>query len=120
MNQLQRHLFNKPRRKSVCQDAAKVIQPKLDNTQYGFRSGCSTTEQISTLQQIFEKCWEHAKDLYRYFVELGKVCDLCGRVLREKLKSLYSCSDDCDRVWRVKPRPFNVGVRLKQWCVLSS
>jgi len=46
---------HKPPRKSVYQDAAKIIEPKLDGTQCGFRHGRSTTEQISTLQQIFEK-----------------------------------------------------------------
>ena len=38
-----------------------------------FRRGRSTTEQISTLQQIFEKSWEHAKDVSTCFVDLGKV-----------------------------------------------
>jgi len=52
MNQPPRHLFAKPRKKSVCQDAAKVIEPKLDYTQCGFRRGRSTTEQISTLSKF--------------------------------------------------------------------
>ena len=119
MKKLPRHLFAKPPKKSVCQDAAKVIEPKLDDTQCGFRRGRSTTEQISTLQLIFEKSWVHAKDLYRCFFDLGKVCGRCGRVPSEKLwgvlwdfgvdgcllpavKSLYSCSEGCVRVGRVK------------------
>ena len=40
------------------------IEPKLDDTQCGFCHGRNTTEQISTLQQIFKKSREHAKDLY--------------------------------------------------------
>jgi len=32
MSQLPRHLFTKPPRKSICQDAAKIIEPKLDDT----------------------------------------------------------------------------------------
>jgi len=39
------------------------MEPKLDDTHRGFRHGRSTTEQISTLQQIFEKSWEHTKDV---------------------------------------------------------
>jgi len=35
MSQLPRHLFAKPPRKNVCQDAAKIIEPKLDDTQCG-------------------------------------------------------------------------------------
>jgi len=82
MNQLPRHLFAHPPRKSVCQDAAKIIEPKLDDTQCGFRRGRSTTEQICTLQKIFEKSWKHAKDLYTYFVDLEKEY---GQVPRKKL-----------------------------------
>jgi len=70
MNQLPRHLFAKSR-KNVCQDG-KIIEPKLDDTQCGCCRGSSTTEQISTLQQIFEKSWKHAKHLYTCFVDLGK------------------------------------------------
>jgi len=73
MNQLPRHLFAKPPRKRVCQDAVKITELKPDDTQCGFRRGRSTTEQIFTLQQIFEKSWEPAKDLYTCFVDLGKV-----------------------------------------------
>ena len=75
--------------------------------QCGFRHGRRTTEQNSTLHQVFEKAWEHAKDVYTCFVDLGKAYD---RVPREKLsgvfrehgvdgrmllavKSLYSCSE---------------------------
>jgi len=35
-----------------------------------------TTEEISTLQQIFKKSWEHVKDLCTCFVDLGKVMAL--------------------------------------------
>ena len=59
----QRHLFAKPPRNTACQDG-KIIEPKLDDTQCGFCRGLSTTEQISTLRQIFEKSREHANDFY--------------------------------------------------------
>jgi len=57
MNQLPRHLFTEPPKGSACQDAAKIIEPKLDDTQCGFRRSHSTTEHIFTLQQNFEKSW---------------------------------------------------------------
>jgi len=41
-----------------------------------------------------------------------------GRLLLA-VKSLYSCSEICARVGRVKSRPFTVGVGLRQGCVLS-
>jgi len=81
MNQLPRHLFGLFPRKRVYQDATKIIEPKLDDTQCGFCRGRST-KKISTLQQIFKNSWDDAKDLYTCFVDLGKVY---ARVLREKL-----------------------------------
>ena len=83
MNQLPRHLFAKPPRKSACQEAAKIIEPKMNDTQCGFCRGRSTTEQISTLLEIFEKSWEHAKDLQTCYVDLGKVYN--GRLPRKRL-----------------------------------
>jgi len=42
----------------------------------------STSDQILTLQKIFEKSWEYAKDVYTCFIELENTYD---QVLREKL-----------------------------------
>jgi len=47
------------------------MEPKLEDTQYGIRPGRSTADQFITLQ-IFKKSWEYAKDIYTYFVDLGK------------------------------------------------
>jgi len=98
-----------------------------------FCRGCSTTEEIYTLQQIFKKSREPAKDLYTCFVDLGKVyggvpleklwvmlweCSVDGCLLLA-VKQLYSCSEDCVQVDGVNPQPFSVGVGLRQWCVPS-
>jgi len=82
MNQVSRYLFAYPPKKSVCHDAAKKIESKLGDTQYGVRHGRSTTEQISTLQQILKKSWEHAKDVYTCFVDLGKVQYVAGFLVK--------------------------------------
>jgi len=58
----------------------KIIEPKLDDTQCGFRRCRSTADQICALQQIFDKCWEIPK--LTCFVDLGKGYN---RVPREKL-----------------------------------
>ena len=51
----------------------EIIEPKLNDTQCGLRPGRSTTDQIFTLQQIFEIPWEeYAKDVYTCFVDLEK------------------------------------------------
>ena len=94
----------------------EIIEPELDDTQCGFRPGGSTTEQIFTLQQIFEKSLEYAEHVYTCFVDLEKAYD---RVLRKMLwgllreygvdcillltaKSLYFCSKVCVLVGGVK------------------
>jgi len=42
----------------------KTIETKLEETQGGFRPGRSTTDQIFSLQQIFDRSWEYTKDIY--------------------------------------------------------
>jgi len=42
----------------------EIIESKLEDTQCGLRPGSSSKDQIFTLQQIFEKPWEYAKDVY--------------------------------------------------------
>jgi len=56
---------------------------KLHDAQSGFRPGRNTTDQIFTLQQILEKSWEYAKDVYTCFVDLEKAYDgvLSERIL---------------------------------------
>jgi len=98
----------------------EIIEPKLNDTQCRLRPGRSTTDQIFTLQQIFEKSWEYAKDVYTCFVDFEKAYN---RVTREKLsgvfrengvESLCPCSEVFVLVGRVKPQPFTVGFVLRQ------
>ena len=82
MNQPPRHLFSKPPNGSACQDAAKIIEPKLDDTQCGFRRGRSTTEQIFTpakFREILGTCQRPMHMCCR-----PREC-VYGRVPREKL-----------------------------------
>ena len=44
-----------------------------------FSSESLHTDQIFTLQQIFEKSWECGKDLFACFVDLEKAHDLVPR-----------------------------------------
>jgi len=81
----------------------------------------------------FEKSWEYPIDVFTCFVDLEKAydrvpCEKLWGVLREHgvdgrlllaAKSLYSYSDVCVRIGRVKSRPFTVGDGLPQGCVLS-
>ena len=111
----------------------EILESKLEDGQCGFRPGRSTRDQIFTLKQIFEKSWEYGKDLLACFVDLEKAYD---RVPRDKLwkvlqeygvngqllraiKSFYCRPEVCVRVNGKQSKPFHVGVRLRQGCVLS-
>ena len=109
------------------------MESKLEDGQCGFRPGRSTTDQIFTLKQIFEKSWEYFNDLFACFVDLEKAYDRIPRdklwkVLQEygvdgqllrAIKSFYSRPEVCVRVNGKQSKPFHVGVGLRQGCVLS-
>jgi len=121
-------------RANALKKCREIIERKQDDTQCGFCPGCSTTDQIFTLQQIFEKSWEYAKDVYTPFVDHEKAYDRLPReklleVLREygvdgrlllAAKSLDSCSETCARVGGITAQPSTVGAGLRQSCVCSS
>ena len=58
----------------------EIVESKLEDGQCGFRPGRSTTDQIFTLKQIFEKSWEYGKDLFACFVDLEKAYDRDPRI----------------------------------------
>ena len=116
---------------SALKEMPRNSEIKLEDSQCGFRPGGSTTNQIFTLRQIFEKSWEYAKDVLACFVDLEKAYnrvprDKLWRVLQEfgidghllmAIKPLY-----CQSVVRVngkQSKSFHVGVSLWQGCVLS-
>ena len=49
---------------------------------YEFCPGCSTTDQILTMKQIFEKSWEYSKDVFACFSDHEKEYD---QILQHKL-----------------------------------
>ena len=111
----------------------EIVEPILTDAQCGFHPGRSTTDQIFTWQQIFEKSWEYAKEVNACFVNHEKAYD---RIPRDKLwavllqygiggqlltaiKSLYMHFEVCVRVNSAMTKPFRVSVGLRQGCSLS-
>ncbi|CAF3293547.1 unnamed protein product [Rotaria sp. Silwood2] len=111
----------------------QIVEPQIQENQWGFRAGRSTTDQIFTLQQIIEKSWEFAKPIYALFVDLEKAYDRVPRnilwnVLKEydiqdqllsAIQSLYKNCQSCVRINGSKSDNFQVQVGLRQGCVLS-
>ena len=81
-------LLSLPRKvyaKCLGRKCRETVESKLHGGQSGFRPGRSTTDQIFTLKQIFEKSWEFGKDLFTCFVDLEKAYD---QVSRDKLRKI--------------------------------
>jgi len=97
--------------KCVEKRCVEIIEPKLDDTLCVFRPGRINTDQIFTLQQIFEKSWEWVKYAYACFVDFKKYYhyrllvksfgDCYGSTVLTSsfywpsVKSLYFCSEVC-------------------------
>jgi len=72
-----------------------------------------STSRKYTTEFLVKSCGECCEKL------LGRIgCGVDDSLLLA-VKSLYSCSEVCVRVGRIKSRPFTVGVGLRQGCVLS-
>ena len=104
----------------------EIIEPQLQNAQCGFRPGRIPMNQIFAFQQVFEKSWEYAKEVYTCFVDLEKAYDHVPRdkllaVLLEyyvrgqllaSIKLLYKQSEVCVCVNSMEIKPFRVNVAL--------
>ena len=102
-------LLGKVYAKCLERRSREIVEEQLKDSQCGFRPRRSTTDQLFTLKQVFEKSLEYAKDVYACSVNLEKAYD---RVPRDKLwkvlqeygidghlsaaiKSLYQHSEIC-------------------------
>ena len=110
-----------------------IVEPKIQDTQCGFRPGLGTTDQLFILRQVFEKVWKFAKPVYTAFIDLEKAYDRVPRdllwsVLKEygisgrllvAIRSLYNDCTSHVRINGSKSDSFGVHVGLRQGCVLS-
>ena len=83
MCELQRDITPQFARESIAKclerKCREMVESKLEDGQCGFRPGRSTTDQIFTLKQIFEKSWKYGKDLFACLVDLEKAYDRVPR-----------------------------------------
>ena len=106
---------------------------KIDNMQFGFMSGRSTTDAIFIVRQLQEKYLAKSKDLWMAFVDLEKAFD---RVPREVvwwalrylsvdewivsvIKAMYEDASTKVRMNGRESKAFNVKVGVHQGSVLS-
>ena len=99
----------------------------------GFPLGSSTLNQIFSMMQIFEKSWEHGKDLSTCFVDLEKAYfrhywDKPQKVLQEygvngqlllAITSFHCRPEVCIRGNSKQSKSFYVGIGLRQGSILS-
>ena len=105
----------------------------IDNTQYGFRPGKSTTEPIFILRILQEKHTEMNKGLHMVFVDLEKAYDRVPReliwwCLRKKgvpegyvtiIQDMYNECETLVSISTGNTEYFHVGVGLHQGSALS-
>lgn len=105
----------------------------LGDYQCGFRPGRSTIDQIFTIRQIMEKCWEYDRELHQMFIDFKQAFD---RICRTKLWSamqelgfpkklvnlIRMCMEGAQckvRIGQQYSEPFEVNNGLKQGDALS-
>ena len=63
-------LLGKVYAKCLEKRCREIVEPLLQDAEFGFRPGRSTLDKIFALQQVFEKSWEYAKEVYSRFLDL--------------------------------------------------
>ncbi|TWW53877.1 R2DM Retrovirus-related Pol polyprotein from type II retrotransposable element [Takifugu flavidus] len=111
----------------------RIVEPRIQEEQCGFRPGRGTVDQLYTLSRVFEAAWEFAQPVHMCFVDLEKAFDRVPRgvlwgVLREYgvsgplIRAVRSLYDRCQSLVRIagsKSNSFPVRVGLRQGCPLS-
>ena len=85
--------ISKLRNKILFNRIKSVTESKLLGIQSGFRSGCSTTEQIMTLRLLLDTARTHKRSLTVVFVDYSKAFDSVDRRAIPVVLRLYSVPD---------------------------
>ncbi|TWW77544.1 hypothetical protein D4764_12G0009340 [Takifugu flavidus] len=90
----------------------RIVKPRIQEEQCGFRPGRGTVDQLYTLSRVFEGAWEFAQPLHMCFVDLEKAFDRVPRgvlwgVLREYgvsgplIRAVHYLYDQCQSLVRI-------------------
>ncbi|TWW64289.1 hypothetical protein D4764_03G0012970 [Takifugu flavidus] len=90
----------------------RIVEPRVQEEQCGFRPGRGTVDQLYTLSRVFEGAWEFAQPVHMCFVDLEKAFDRVPRgvlwgVLREYglsgplIRAVCSLYDRCQSLVRI-------------------
>ncbi|KAK0138802.1 putative RNA-directed DNA polymerase from transposon X-element [Merluccius polli] len=90
----------------------RIVEPRIQEEQCGFRPGLGTVDQLYTLCRILEGAWEFAQPVHMCFVDLEKAFDHVPRgvlwgVLREYrvsdplIRAVRSLYDRCQSLVRI-------------------
>ena len=111
------------------------VEDILDECQYGFKPGRSTTDAVLKVKMMPEKCWEWSVDKYALFIDLEKAFDrenrsLLWRIVQEDhynmpaklvrvIRSIYSQCVSKVRTQKVESAECSIESGVRQGDVLS-
>ena len=63
----------------LCVKLIRYAEEIIGEYQRGFQRGRSTVDQISTMRQILEKCWERNLEVHHLFIDFKPAYDTVWR-----------------------------------------
>ena len=117
----------------LIEKVRSLTERLIGEEQCRFRSGRGCVDQVFLMKQMSEKFVDKNKSLYVAYIDLEKAYDRVDREamwrvlgmygingqLLKAVQSLYEKSEACVRVCRKEGEWFEVGVGLRQGCVMS-
>ncbi|TWW73573.1 hypothetical protein D4764_15G0009670, partial [Takifugu flavidus] len=90
----------------------RIVEPRIQEEQCGFRPGRGIVDQLYTLSRVFEGAWEFAQPVHMCFVDMEKALDrvplgVLWGVLREYgvsgplIRAVRSLYDQCQSLVRI-------------------